>query len=198
VEDDTMRKLAFACALAAAALFAQGARAESAGDKAQQGANKAAGETRKTGQRWREAGDRAVNGNGSAGSAEQRQKAEEAKSPMNDDAHNRTAQNTRTEKKHPLFDGKHNYDLDGKVQKVSKDSITISREDLPPATLTVSRGTRVQLDGDDVSIERLRPGEDVKASFNLDKEKPEAVEIKAERTDAEKDAHKRTEKNERK
>jgi hypothetical protein len=193
VEDDTMRKLAFACALAAAALFAQGARAESAGDKMQQGTDKAAGETRKTGERWREAGDRAVNGRGPA----ENQKAEEAKSPMNGDAHNRTAQNTRNEKKHPLFDGKHNYDLDGKVQKVSNDSITISRDDLPPATLTVSHGTRVQLDGDDVSIERLRPGEDVKASFNLDKEKPEAVEIKAKRTDAEKDAHKRAEKNEK-
>src|SRR5512138_613727 len=186
-----MRKLAIACALAAAALFAQGARAESTGDKVKQGASDAAGATRKTGERWREAGDRALNGHGSAGSSNQ--KAEEAKSPMNGDAHNRTAQNTKAEKKHPLFDGKHNYDLDGKVQKVSKDSITISRDDLPAATLSVSHGTRVQLDGDDVSIERLRPGEDVKASFNLDKEKPEAVEIKAKRTDAEKDAQKRTE-----
>ena len=183
-----MRKLAFACALAAAALFAQGARAESAGDKVKQGASDAAGATRKTGERWKEAGDRALNGHGSAD-----QKAEEAKSPMNGDAHNRTAQNTKAEKKHPLFDGKHNYDLDGKVQKVSKDSITISRDDLPAATLSVSHGTRVQLDGDDVSIERLRPGEDVKASFNLDKEKPEAVEIKAKRSDVEKDAQKRNE-----
>ena len=184
-----MRKLAFACALAAAALFAQGARAESTGDKVKEGASDAAGATRKTGERWREAGDRALNGRGSAGSS---QKAEEAKSPMNGDAHNRTAQNAK-EKKHPLFDGKHNYDLDGKVQKVSKDSITISRDDLPAATLSVSHGTRVQLDGDDVSIERLRPGEDVKASFNLDKEKPEAVEIKAKRSDVEKDAQKRNE-----
>jgi hypothetical protein len=186
-----MRKLSFACALAAAALFAQGARAEDAGDKMKQGAGDAAGETRKTGQRWKEGADRAVHGQGSAGS---NQKAEEAKSPMNDDAHNRTAQNTKMEKKHPLFDGKHNFDVDGKVQKVSNDSITISREDLPPATLSVSHGTRVQLDGNDVSIERLQPGEDVKASFNLNKEKPEAVEIKAKRSDAEKDAQKRTEK----
>ncbi len=190
-----MRKLAFACALAAAALFAQGARAESAGDKMQQGASDAAGATRKEAQRVREAGDRAVHGSGSAGSSNQ--KAEEAKSPMAGDAQSRAAQNAKVEKKHPLFDGKHNYDVDGKVQKVSKDSITISRDDLPAATLSVSQGTRVQLDGDDVSIERLRPGEDVKASFNLDKEKPEAVEIKAKRSDVEKDAQKRSEKSEK-
>jgi hypothetical protein len=177
-----MRKLAFATALAAAALFAQGVRAEDAGDKTKRAGAEATGEVRKTGQRTREAGDRAVNGRGSAGSTEQ-QKAEEAKSPMNGDAHNRTAQNTRTEKKHPLFEGKNNFDVDGKIQSVSANSITIHRDDLPPATLMVSKNTKIELDGDQVSAKMLKQGQDVKASFNLNKDKAEAVEIKAEKKD---------------
>jgi hypothetical protein len=186
VEDDTMRKLTFAAALAAAALFAQGARAEDAKDKAKDAGNQAASATRKEGQRLREAGDRAVNGHGSAGSSEQ--KAEEARSPMNGDAHNRTAQNTKdaTAKKHPLFDGKKNFDVDGKIQKVSANSITIQREDLPPATLSVSHDTKIELDGNHASAKQLKEGEDVKASFNLNKAKAEAVEIKAKRSDAQK------------
>jgi hypothetical protein len=182
-----------ALALAAATLFSQGVRAEDAGDKTKKAGREAAGETRKEAQRVREAGDRAVHGSGSAASS---QKAEEAKSPMTGDMHNRTAQNTRDEKKHPLFDGKHNFDVDGKVQSASKDSITISREDLPPATLHVATGTKVELDGKAVSAEQLKPGEDVKASFNLNKDKAEAVEIKAKRSDVEKDAQKRSEKTE--
>lgn len=174
-----MRKLGFALALAAAALFAQGVRADDTADKAKQTGNEAAGEAKKEAQRANEAADRAMHGQGSAGSSDQ--KAEEAKSPMNDDAHNRTAQNTKTEKKHPLFDGKNNFDVDGKVQKVSGTSITISREDLPPATLAVSKGTKIELDGDAASIQQLKAGEDVKASFNLNKDKAEAVEIKAKR-----------------
>lgn len=155
-----MRKLAFACALAAAALFAQGTRAESTGQKAKGTASEVGGAARKTGERWREAAGRAVNGSSATADAK-------------------------------VFDGKKNFDVDGRVAKVSKDSITIDREDLPPATLAIARGAKVQLDGDDVSIERLRPGEDVKASFNLDKDKAAAIEIKAKRTDAEKDAQKR-------
>ncbi len=152
-----MRKLALACALAAAALFAQGARAESTQQKAKDDAGKVSGAARKTGQRWKEAGERAFGGSGGTASADVK-----------------------------AFDGKKNFDLDGKVAKVSKTSITISREDLPPATLGVAKDTKVQLDGDDASIRQLRPGQDVKASFNLDREHPEAVEIKAKRTDAEK------------
>ncbi len=147
-----MRKLAFACALAAAALFAQGARAESAGQKAKDPAGQVGGAARKTGQRWRVAAGRAVNGSSATADAK-------------------------------IFDGKKNFDVDGKVAKVSKDSITIDRKDLPPATLAIARGAKVQLDGDDVSVQQLKAGEDVKASFNLDKDRAEAVEIHAKRGD---------------
>lgn len=180
-----MRKLTFATALAAAALFAQGVRGEDAKDKAKDTANQAAGATRKEGQRLREAGDRALNGRGSSGSSgASDQKADEARSPANGDAHDRTAQNTKdaAQKRHSLFDGKKNFDVDGKIQKVSAHSITIQRDDLPPATLSVSRETKIELDGNAVSAQQLREGEDVKASFNLNQDKAQAVEIKAKRS----------------
>ena len=88
------------------------------------------------------------------------------------------------EPKHPLFDGKKNFDLDGKVQDASKDRITIQRKELPPATLHVSPGTKVEVDGKRASTEQLQQGQDVKASFNLHGETAEAVEIKADKPDA--------------
>ncbi len=148
-----MRKIGFAVALAAAVLFAQGVRAESTGDKAKSAGSAVSGQARKTGQRWKEAGQRAMGSSGSSVDAK-------------------------------VFDGKKNFDVDGKIQKVSKSSITISRTDgLPPATLGVAKGAKVQLDGNDASISQLKPGEDVKASFNLDRAQPAAVEIKAKAND---------------
>jgi hypothetical protein len=92
------------------------------------------------------------------------------------------------EKKHPLFEGKNNFDLDGKVAEVSADKITIQRNELPAATLHVSKNTKVEVDGEKASIGQLKRGQDVKASFNLQGDKVEAVEIKADKL--EKDAGK--------
>jgi len=100
------------------------------------------------------------------------------------------AQNQREEKKHPLFEGKKNFDVDGKVTQASADRITIERDDLPAATLHVSPNTKIELDGKQVSAQELTRGQDVKASFNLQGEKAEAVEIKAQRTGAQKDQQK--------
>jgi colicin import membrane protein len=87
--------------------------------------------------------------------------------------------------KHPVFDGKKNYDMDGKVKSASGDSITIERKDgLPPATLHVGSGTKVQVDGKHASAANLSPGQDVKASFNMSGDKAEAVEIKADKHEA--------------
>jgi Cu/Ag efflux protein CusF len=88
------------------------------------------------------------------------------------------------------FDGKHNYDIDGKVAKVENDKLTIRRDDMPAATLDVNANTKVELDGDRASLSQLTPGQDVKASFNLEGDKPLAVEVKAKRTDAQKDQKK--------
>ncbi len=88
------------------------------------------------------------------------------------------------EPKHPVFDGKKNFDLDGKVQDASRDRITIQRKELPPVTLHVSPGTKVEVDGKRASTEQLQQGQDVKASFNLQGETAEAVEIKADKPEA--------------
>lgn len=96
----------------------------------------------------------------------------------------RDSDDRRAEVKHPLFDGKENYDMDGKVKSASSDSITIERKDgLPPATLKVGANTKVEVDGKRSSAANLTPGQDVKASFNMSGDKAEAVEIKADQRD---------------
>jgi hypothetical protein len=86
--------------------------------------------------------------------------------------------------KHPVFEGKNNFDVKGKVQHASQDKITIQRDDLPPVTLHVSPSTKVEVDGKKAAAGQLKQGQDVRASFNLRGEKPEAVEIKADKLKA--------------
>lgn len=74
---------------------------------------------------------------------------------------------------------KNDFDIKGKVSRVSKDSITLHRDDSTTATLHVDRNTKVELDGNVAHLNALRPGQDVKASFNLKGDKPMAIEIKA-------------------
>jgi hypothetical protein len=163
--------------LAVAALFAQGAYA--ADDPASERREAADATREQMKQEGREAKQEARE----AG-AEMRQEAREAGAEMKQEGREaRAAAQAGQEKKHPLFDGKDNFEVEGKVQKVSKNSITVTREDLPAATLTLSRHTKIELDGDQVSATRLKPGQDVKASFNLRGDKAEAVEIKAEKMD---------------
>lgn len=169
-----MRKLWMAGVLAVAALFAQGAYA--ADDPAAE-RREAADATR---EQMKQEG-REVKQEAREAGAEVRQEGREARDAMRTDSPRTAA--AGQEKKHPLFDGKDNFEVEGKVQKVSKNSITVTREDLPAATLTLSRHTKIELDGDQVSASRLKPGQDVKASFNLRGDKAEAVEIKAEKMD---------------
>ena len=83
------------------------------------------------------------------------------------------------DRRHTVFEGKDNWDVKGKISKVSGDSVTLHRDDLPDVTLKTSTGTRVQVDGNDARVSQLRPGQDVRASFNLKGSDPMAVEIKA-------------------
>jgi len=83
--------------------------------------------------------------------------------------------------KHPVFT-KDNFDVEGTIQSVSKGSITLRREELPAAKLNLDRNTMIELDGEKVSTSQLKPGQEVKASFNLRNDKPMAVEIKAEKS----------------
>jgi hypothetical protein len=72
------------------------------------------------------------------------------------------------------------FDIEGKVSKVSKSSLTLSREGAASATLHVDKTTKIEVDGSEARLTQLKPGQDVKASFNLKGDKPTAIEIKAE------------------
>ena len=182
-----MRKLVMAMAVAALAVVAQGARADDAAkerreaadatkDQVKQGAHEAKSDVKRGAHDARDAASAQADKAGA--------KMNETRSDARHDANARTAQ--ANDKKHSLFDGKDNFKVDGKIQKVSKGSLTIAREDLPPATLKISKETKVELDGDAVSAGQLKQGQDVKASFNLREDKPEAVEIQAKKADGQK------------
>jgi hypothetical protein len=121
--------------------------------------------------------------------AEAKQKARDAKSsaqstdPMHGTAHpgGTTGAGAQAEKKHPVFEGKKNFDVDGKVAEVSPTTITIQRNELPSAKLHVSKDTKVEVDGKKASVQELKRGQDVKASFNLQGDQVQAVEIKAQK-----------------
>lgn len=78
---------------------------------------------------------------------------------------------------------KDSFDIEGKVSKASGQKLTLNREDAPAATLHVDKTTKIELDGEKATLSQLRPGQDVKASFNLQGEKAHAIEIKAEKQD---------------
>ncbi|GAO02876.1 hypothetical protein [Anaeromyxobacter sp. PSR-1] len=74
---------------------------------------------------------------------------------------------------------KKDFDIKGKISKVSGTSITLDRDDATTATLHCDRNTKVELDGSTARLSQLKPGQDVKASFNLKGDKPMAIEVKA-------------------
>jgi hypothetical protein len=171
-----MRKLAIAGAVAAAALsWAHGVRADDAAKERREAADATKSEAREAGR-------------------EVRQDARETGREMREStgsAADRTRMGAADDKKHPVFEGKNNFDVEGKLQKVSANSITLQRDELPAATLRVSKNTKIELDGERASVQQLKPGQDVKASFNLMGDKIEAVEIKADKTDTQKEMEKK-------
>ena len=74
---------------------------------------------------------------------------------------------------------KDSFDIKGKVSKVSSNSLTLHRDDATAATLHTDKNTKVEVDGNTARLSELKPGQDVKASFNLKGDKPMAIEIKA-------------------
>lgn len=195
-----MTKLAMVGALAAALAWTnvraedpQKAKAEAREEvqKAQAEGNKEVAEAQKEATETKREADREV--------GEAKQEAREETAEARKDANEKVneAQGTGSsadpsmprraagdEKKHPLFEGKQNFDIEGRIQAASKSSITVRRDELPAAKLNVDRNTKIELDGEHVSAAQLKPGQEVKASFNLQNDKPMAVEIKAQKTDA--------------
>lgn len=179
-----MRKLAIAGAVAAAALsWAHGVRADDAAKERREAADATKSEVR---QESREARSEARE----AG-REVRQDARETGREMREGTGSAAQRMGADDKKHPVFEGKNNFDVEGKLQKVSANSITLQRDELPAATLRVSKNTKIELDGERASVQQLKPGQDVKASFNLMGDKIEAVEIKADKTDTLKEMEKK-------
>jgi len=140
-----------------------------------------------TGQETKEAGQAAGhdtrNAAEQAGSwtKEQESKAEHAAGAMTKGEHDANMKHASS----PAAQGerermsKKDFDIKGKVAKVSKDSLTLNRDDATAATLHVDENTKIQVDGNTSKLADVKPGEDVKASFNLKGDKPVAIEIKA-------------------
>jgi cytoskeletal protein RodZ len=112
----------------------------------------------------------------------QQQASEDVRDAQRDESSkDRSASAQGAEKKH-AFEGKDNFDVDGKVQKVSNGSITIAREELPAMTLHIEPYTAIELDGEKAARTQLKPGQDVQASFNVNGDKPVALELKAKKS----------------
>ncbi len=76
---------------------------------------------------------------------------------------------------------KDSFDVKGQVSRVSTNELTVSRKDAPAATLHVDQMTKVEVDGKQAALSELKPGQDVKASFNFKGDRPTAIEIKAQK-----------------
>ncbi len=74
---------------------------------------------------------------------------------------------------------KDDFNVKGKVGRVSARSVTIERDKSTPATLMIDQATKIEVDGKAARATDLKPGADVKASFNLRGERPIAVDLKA-------------------
>jgi hypothetical protein len=171
-----MRKL-WMVGVLAAALFATTARAQDAAKERREAVDATADQMKQEGRETKaEAQEHAREAQGKM----EKQQAETKKDLQERKADAQQA-SAKGDKKHPLFEGKNNFDVDGKIQKVSQNSITVAREGLPAATLNISKDTKIELDGEQASMKQLKQGQDVKASFNLKGDKPEAVEVKAEK-----------------
>lgn len=175
-----MRRVVIGVAAAAALAWAQGARADHHTEKAQK--EKAEGMKPSGG---------AAGGSSGMGTGSGAPSAPGARHPGSDsatatqDSRAGASAERQADKKHPLFEGKKNFDVEGKVSRASSDEVTIERKDgLPPATLKVGSGTKIQVDGQQASAAQLQAGQDVKASFNLRGDSPEAVEVKAKKAEA--------------
>jgi hypothetical protein len=197
-----MRKLAIVGALAAALAWST-ARADEQSKKAEarEDVQKAEAEAgQKVSEAKKEAGEEKAEADRKV--AEARKDASQETAEARKDANEKAAEAQGTgssdpyhaqrgtmagerDKKHPVFEGKQNFEIDGKVQAASATSLTVKREELPAAKLTLDKNTRIELDGQQVSAAQLKPGQEVKASFNLQNDKPMAIEVKAQKAEGE-------------
>ncbi len=165
-------------ALAVAALPALAWAQSSAPDQASGKSDQASDRSEQAGQKADQAGQEMKDAGRSTGQA-----ASDAATATKDKAQD-AGDRAGTAARHggaeaQLFSSQDHFDLKGKVSKVGKSDLTLERKGLPPATLSVVNGTKIQRDGSSAHLSQLKAGDDVRASFNLDRARPIATEITA-------------------
>ncbi len=78
-----------------------------------------------------------------------------------------------------IFASGDHYKIDGSVAAVRRGTITIRRKGLPPADLQVARETKIELEGRPARLAQIRPGDEVRATFNVSGERLIAVAVDA-------------------
>ncbi len=78
-----------------------------------------------------------------------------------------------------IFASGDNYKLDGSVAAVRHGTITVRRKGLPPADLQVARETKIELGGRPAHLGQIRPGDEVRATFNVAGDRLIAVAVDA-------------------
>jgi hypothetical protein len=78
-----------------------------------------------------------------------------------------------------MYEGKDNFEIEGTVQQVQRNRITIQRQELPPVQLQLAEGAKVMVDGQEAQLQQIRPGQEVRATFNIADDQALAIEIEA-------------------
>lgn len=75
------------------------------------------------------------------------------------------------------------YEVQGELQRVEPEQnlIVISRDQLPPIALYVVDGSLIQREGEEVALNMLEPGDEVRANFNVAMTYPVAIDVTATR-----------------
>ncbi len=78
-----------------------------------------------------------------------------------------------------IFASGDNYKIDGNVAAVRHGTITVRRKGLPNADLQVARETKIELGGRPAHLGQIRPGDEVRATFNVAGDRLVAVAVVA-------------------
>jgi Cu/Ag efflux protein CusF len=79
------------------------------------------------------------------------------------------------------FKNKSNFKVNGTVSSVdtTNHQITVQRSGMPPAELRIANDTDIKVNGKQASLSQLKPGDEVRAEFNLAENQPIAVSVDA-------------------
>lgn len=71
------------------------------------------------------------------------------------------------------------YRVDGTVKSVDDDDLKIERAGMPDIELDVRRDTTIKRDGQQVQLEQLKEGDEIRAQFEVYGDNPVALELDA-------------------